>query len=424
MSIKEIHNDLLQESYYDIDHKSGLKILIFPKKSYATSYAIFGTKYGSIDTRFQLSTEDDVVEVPEGIAHFLEHKLFESEEQDAFERYAQTGASANAYTSFDRTCYLFSCSNNFIPSLEILLDFVQHPYFTAETVQKEQGIIGQEIRMYDDQPDWKVLFNMLRGMYHKHPVRIDIAGTQESIAQITDKLLYQCYDAFYNLNNMVLCVAGNVTVEEVLETADRLLEDAVEVKVERKLIQEMDSVVQPYVEEKMSVASPVFSLGYKETVTGAEPSLQQRVETAVLLEMIVGDTSPLYQNLLEQGLINTGFSYEYFTGGGYACILFGGESAHPERVKEEIEKAVEKLRTEGIDEKSFERSRKMLYGRSIMSYNNVEGIANAMVSAHFLGNSLFDELLVYQSLTKQDVEKRLAETFAFERSVLSVIRPN
>ena len=182
-----IKNDILGEGYYSIDHKSGLKIFVYPKKDYAQTYAVFGTKYGSIDTRFKRSDKDEFIEIPEGTAHFLEHKLFESEELDAFQRYAKTGASANAYTSFDRTCYLFTCTGHFKENFEILLDFVKHPYFTEETVQKEQGIIGQEIDMYKDLPDWVCLFNMLSGMYHNHPVKIDIAGTKQSISQITAK---------------------------------------------------------------------------------------------------------------------------------------------------------------------------------------------------------------------------------------------
>ena len=194
-----------------------------PKENYSSTYAIFGTNYGSIDTKFKRSDKDEWTVVPEGIAHFLEHKLFESEDLDAFERFAKTGASANAYTSFERTGYLFSCSANFKKNLEILLDFVQNPYFTQATVEKEQGIIGQEIDMYKDAPDWEVMFNCLRTMYHNLPVRIDIAGTQESIAQITAKTLYGCYDNFYNLHNMVLAVAGNADVDEIVEVADKVL---------------------------------------------------------------------------------------------------------------------------------------------------------------------------------------------------------
>lgn len=252
MKIKEVRNELLNEVYYDIDHPSGLKILVMPKAGYESSYAIFATKYGSIDTMIQLE-DGSFEQIPEGTAHFLEHKLFESEDLDAFERFAKTGASANAYTSFDRTGYLFSCSANFKKNLEILLDFVQNPYFTQATVEKEQGIIGQEIDMYKDVPDWEVMFNCLRNMYHNLPVRIDIAGTHESIAQISADTLYGCYNNFYNLYNMVLSVAGNTTVEEVLEVADKVLKPVKGKMAQRKVIDEPKEVIKDYCEEKLSV---------------------------------------------------------------------------------------------------------------------------------------------------------------------------
>ena len=224
--MKEQVSSILDERYYEIDHPTGLKIFVMPKAHYRSAYAVIGTKYGSIDNRFKRSDAAEYTQVPEGIAHFLEHKLFESEELDAFQRFAATGASANAYTSFDKTCYLFQCSDRFDQSLEILLDFVQHPYFTPQTVEKEQGIIGQEITMYYDVPGWMSTFNLLRCLYKNHPVRIDIAGTVESISHITDKLLYDCYNTFYNLHNMALAVVGNVTPEQVLAVCDRCLTDS------------------------------------------------------------------------------------------------------------------------------------------------------------------------------------------------------
>lgn len=248
----------LDEKYYEIDHKSGLKIYVMPKENYNSAYAIFGTDYGSIDTKFKRSDKDEWTVVPEGIAHFLEHKLFESEDLDAFARYAKTGASANAYTSFDKTCYLFQCSDNFEASLEILLDFVTHPYFTKETVEKEQGIIGQEITMYYDVASWMSTFNLLRLLYHKHPVRIDIAGTVDSIAQITDKLLYDCYDTFYNLHNMTLAVVGNVTPEQVLSVCDKMLKPAPELSIERSFEKEERDVVGDYTEYNLAMSIPVF----------------------------------------------------------------------------------------------------------------------------------------------------------------------
>ncbi|WP_312640611.1 EF-P 5-aminopentanol modification-associated protein YfmH, partial [Hydrogenoanaerobacterium sp.] len=221
-----ISSERLGENYVKIKHSSGLTMLLCPKPQFSSAYALFGAEIGSIDTTFKTSKDNDFVTVPAGIAHYLEHKLFESEDGDAFERYAKTGASANAYTSFDKTAYLFSCADNFKESIEILLDFVTHPYFTEETVRKEQGIIGQEIKMYDDNPDWRVLFNLLGALYVNNPVRVDIAGTVESIAEIDADLLYRCYNTFYNLNNMVLVVAGNFEIDTVLEAADRILKPA------------------------------------------------------------------------------------------------------------------------------------------------------------------------------------------------------
>ena len=200
MEKKIVKNERTGEQYTYVKHPTGLDIYIWKMEDYSTSYALFGTKYGSINTKFKTKNETDFITVPNGIAHYLEHKLFENEDCDVFSLYAKTGASANAYTSFDKTCYLFSCTDNVYESLEILLSFVQSPYFTEETVQKEQGIIGQEIRMYDDNAGWRVFFNMLQGMYQNHPVKIDIAGTVESIAKINADLLYQCYNTFYNLS--------------------------------------------------------------------------------------------------------------------------------------------------------------------------------------------------------------------------------
>ena len=313
--MKEIKSEILGEKYFEVDHKSGLKIFIMPKENYSSSYAVFGTKYGSIDTKFKRSDSDEWITVPEGIAHFLEHKLFENEDLDAFARYAKTGASANAYTSFDKTCYLFQCSGNFEASLEILLDFVTHPYFTKETVEKEQGIIGQEITMYYDVAGWMSTFNLLRCLYKNHPVRIDIAGTVESIAQITDRLLYDCYNTFYNLNNMCLAVVGDVTPEQVLGVCDKMLEKAESLSIERSFDDEPREIACSYAEYNLAMSMPVFSFGYKEECKDLTQNLRKMIEVNILLEILAGDTSGLYNKMFDNGLINTSFSKEYFTGG-------------------------------------------------------------------------------------------------------------
>lgn len=423
MNIKEVRNELLNEKYYDIDHPSGLKILVMPKENYSSTYAIFATKYGSIDTMIQMS-DGSFKEIPEGTAHFLEHKLFESEDLDAFERFAKTGASANAYTSFERTGYLFSCSANFKKNLEILLDFVQNPYFTQATVEKEQGIIGQEIDMYKDAPDWEVMFNCLRTMYHNLPVRIDIAGTQESIAQITAKTLYGCYDNFYNLHNMVLAVAGNADVDEIVEVADKVLKPVEGKMAQRKVIDEPEEVIDSYIEEKLSVATPQFMFGFKERWDTPERTTKEEISMEILLDMISGQSSELYKRLFDGKLINNSFGFEYFTGFGYSCVLFAGESNDPKKVAEEIVGEIGKFRETGFDKTAFERTKKKLYGRMIMGMNDIEGLANNMAVSYFAGEDVFTDFEIFKTVTLDDVNDIFKKTLDENRSVLSVINPN
>ena len=421
--MKEYVSARTGDRYYELRHASGLRILLYPKNENNSTYAVFGTRYGSVDTTFRVDGEE-LFSVPEGIAHYLEHKLFESEDGDAFSRYAKTGASANAYTSFDSTCYLFSCSDHFEESLEILLDFVQKPYFTEETVKKEQGIIGQEIRMYDDDPQWRVMFNLLGSLYHHHPVRIDIAGTVESIAQITPESLYRCYRTFYNLHNMVLCVAGKMDIDRVLAICDRLLIPSRPQKIERIFEKEPLEVVRPRTEQKLSVAMPMFQLGFKEPAGDARVSDEDSAATDVLLEALASDSSPLFRRLLDAGLISeASFGYEYFEGTGYASVIFSGDSKDPDRTAEEIKKEIRSIRENGLSDEAFERARKSIYGRSVAALNSVENIANSMAAMAFSGRDLFRYLDCVANLTKEDVLRRLDVQLRPEYSALSVILP-
>lgn len=420
--MKIVESSALGEKYYEIDHKSGLKIFVMPKENYKSTYAVFGTKYGSIDTRFKRSDSDEFTVVPEGIAHFLEHKLFESEELDAFTRYAETGASANAYTSFDKTCYLFQCSDRFEDSLRILLDFVTHPYFTKETVEKEQGIIGQEITMYYDVAGWMSTFNLLRCLYKNHPVRIDIAGTVESISEITDKLLYDCYNTFYNLYNMALVVVGNADADRIVAICDECLEKAEDVSVERSFEDEPRDIVKAYDEYHLAMSVPVFSFGYKEKCETPERTLKEIVETNILLEVLIGESSPLYSSLIEKGLINSQFSKEYFVGYGYEAIMFDGESTNPQAVADEIKREVARLKKDGIDDELFETVRRNLYGKEIMQYNDIDAVANGMISCYFSDYGIFDTMDIYKNVTKVDIEKRFLEVMDEKYSALSVVK--
>lgn len=420
--MKKIRNELLNEEYYEIDHKSGLKIFVMEKPDYSGAFAMFGTRYGSVDTCFRLKGEESYTSVPEGIAHFLEHKLFESEELDAFERFAKTGANANAFTSFDRTCYIFRCADNWKENLEILLDFVKAPYFTEETVQKEQGIIGQEIRMYQDDPDWQVLFNLLRGLYSKNPVRIDIAGTVESIAEISAELLYSCYRTFYNNSNMCLAVAGNVSAEEVVAIADKVLKKEEAVEFEQIIPEEPEGVEMSYTEEKLGVESPKFALGFKENLSSVVPTPKETLLYSIALEIICGKFSPLYTKLLDEGLINTSFGKEYFSGRGFASAIFTGESKEPEKVRDALFAEIERIRKEGISEEDFGVCLKKKYGAEIYSYNDVNDLANNLCDAYLNYYGIFDFIDLYKQIKKQDVEKLINEGFRKELSCLSVIR--
>ncbi len=422
MQMKRIESKLLGESYVELTHDSGLKILVMEKPDYTGAFAMFGANYGSVDTCFRLQGAKEYTKVPEGIAHYLEHKLFESEELDAFERFAKTGASANAFTSFDRTCYLFQCSDHFEENLEILLDFVKSPYFTAQTVQKEQGIIGQEIRMYQDAPDWQVLFNLLRALYHNNPVRIDIAGTIESIAQITAELLYDCYNTFYNHSNMVLAVAGGVTAEQVLRVADKVLKKEAPVQFEQIIPEEPKEVKQKLIEETLSVDLPKFALGFKQTHSTPVRTAKEGVITDIALDIIAGKVSPLYHELLSKGLINTSFSSEYFTGRGFAVPMFTGESTDAFAVKEAILAKIRTLKEHGITDEDFDISRKRLYGQELRAFNDVDDLANDLVDCYFKNETLFDRIECYRTLTKADVEAAIRTGFDEENCSLSVIR--
>lgn len=419
---KQVFSNRFGDSYVCFTHSSGLKVLVMEKPDFSSCYALFGTKYGSIDTSFSTDGGKTFLNVPEGIAHFLEHKLFESEDGDAFSRYAETGASANAYTSFDRTCYLFSCSNRFYDNFDILLDFVQHPYFTEQTVNKEQGIIGQEIRMYDDSPSWRVLFNMLEAMYYEHPVRIDIAGTTDSIAKITYNLLYDCYNTFYNPANMFIAVAGNVNADEIAAIVEKRIIEREPVKVIRGSVNEPDRVKENYTEQCLDVASPLFCLGFKEALTAPEKTAAERIAMGVTLEILAGDCSQLYKELTDSELINDEFETEYFTGNGYAAVMFSGESEEPYRVKEKIVCEINRLINDGIDKELLSTVKKAMYGDILRRFNNCESIASAMAECAMFGYGLFDEQELISAVGESEVIgclKQLKE----EKSVLSVILP-
>lgn len=421
MSTKEILTSRRTgDTCIHVKHKSGLDILIKEMPGFSSVFALFGTKYGSINTTFKLAADKEYTSVPNGIAHFLEHKLFENEDCGVFELYAKTGAQGNAFTSFDKTCYLFACSKNYTENLRILLDFVQKPYFTKESVDKEQGIIGQEIRMTNDNPEWRVLFNMLRCMYHSHPVQIDIAGTEESIAQIDAELLYKCYDTFYNLNNMTLSIAGNINADEVLEICDELLRPCEDKGLETVFPDEPDDIVQAEIHEKQSVGASIFQMGYKCRPI-KEKLLEKQMLASLATSYITDASSEMYTRLLSEGIINSSFGGEVFAGDGFFSIIIGGESDDPDAVRTSVVNEVDRIVREGIDEQIFNRIKKALYGSLVRQLNNVSAFANVMINAHMAGGRPYDFIDTVSDLTSAEVLEFIRTELRPDRLVLSII---
>ena len=424
MTREIIRDERTGESYVRIMHDSGLEILIWKMEGYTLKHAIFGTRYGSVNTTFKTSDEPDFVTVPNGIAHYLEHKLFENEDTDVFDLYAKTGAMGNAYTSFDKTCYLFSCSDNFAESLSILLKFVQEPYFTEELVAKEQGIIAQEIKMYQDNPDWRVFFGMLQGIYHENPVKIDIAGTVESIAQITPELLYRCYYTFYNLHNMTLAIAGDVDENEILALCDKLLKPSEDKKLISIVPEEPDSVFRSYGEQEMEVAVPMFSLGFKVRPVEDKELSELAVICDIALSLLSDETSPLYRELYDDGYVNPSFSAETFAGNGYFVPMFTGESKDPQyverRIKEEIKRRIET----GFEEERFNNIKKSYYGALVRSLNNADTLASLLVNTGLRrsGNA-FTAFDTIARMTCEDARRFLEERLDTDNTSLFVVRP-
>ena len=420
-----VESKLLRDGYRCVKHASGLTVFIYPKAEMRSTYAVFGTRYGSIDKVFKRSDEDKAETTPAGIAHFLEHKLFESEDGDAFGRYAEIGASANAYTSFETTRYLFSCTENAEQALEILLDFVQSPYFTKQTVEKELGIIGQEIKMYDDDPQWRMMFSLLRAMYHTHPIKDDIAGTVESIAEITPGMLYDCCRAFYAPGNMVLAAAGNTSMEQILAACARhgLMDVRPAEKVERLLRPEPMTLAAAEKTIAMPIAKPCFGLGFKE-----EPLPFGDLRSEMLYELILccicGGMSPLYRRLYDEGLTNPGFGGEVLRVEGCCCILFTGESDAPDTVRQLLLDEIERVRREGVDREIFTLCKNEKYGQLIENLENVEDSASQMADFALAGQTVAQQITMLAGLTAEDADAALQHILRPERMAMMRIEPD
>ncbi|MBS4023837.1 MAG: insulinase family protein [Dethiobacter sp.] len=425
---KVLENSLLKEKIFWQRIEPGLEVFVLPKRGYNKKYATYATRFGSIDSHFVVGGEGEELVVPDGVAHFLEHKLFEEEDGNVFDRFAKLGASSNAFTNFTNTAYLFSTTANFYECLEILLDFVQQPYFTEESVEKEKGIIEQEIRMYEDNPQWRIFFNLLTALYNEHPVRKDIAGSVDSIRLIDKEILYKCYRTFYHPSNMAIFVVGDVEPDRVIEQVAKNIslrnyDQLGEIK--RIYPQEPKTLAKDYVSMELVVSQPVLNIGYKDSETGydGERLLRRELVTEVVLDAVLGSSSRLYNELYEKGLIDDEFDAGVVSEKEYGHTIIGGETEDPELLYQRLQEGIGRAQKEGISAETFEHHRRKMMGGFLKSFNSLEFIANNFLAYHFRNINFFTYLDVLADLTLEEANHRLSDHFSADNQARSLILP-
>ena len=420
--MKQNFYERIGESVYQETLPNGLQIFVVPKPGYTKKYAFFATRYGGMDTRFQLNGA--WLDTPAGIAHYLEHKMFDTKEGNALQELAKNGAEPNAFTANAMTGYYFDSTEHFEENLEILLSFVSIPYFTEESVAKEQGIIGQEIRMIEDNPYWQIYTRMLQALYSKSPARTSIAGTVESISHITAETLYDCHKAFYTPSNMVLAVVGDVDPQSLVDLAQRVLPCESGPVIPRDYGDEPDAVAERETSCAMEVSCPQFLAGFKcRPAQDGEEYMRLALIGDIACDILLGDSSPLYLRLYDEGLINTSFGGSFEMMPGIAYLYAGGDSKDARAVTREIQKEAERLVREGIDEAFYQRIKKAAFGANLRGLNSFENIAVSLSEGYFHGYDPFVFPQVFDSIRKEDITAFLKENILAERMVLSEIVP-
>ena len=418
-----IENLKVKEKVYTEKLENGLTVMIIPKKGMKKKYMIWGTHYGSNESSFIVPGEEEVTNVPNGVAHFLEHKMFEQENgNNSLDVLTALGVDANAYTTNDHTAYLFECTDNFYEAMDELMDYVQHPYFTDENVEKEKGIIGQEIMMYDDYPEWRVYLNAMQAMYHNNPVKIDIVGTIESISKIDKDILYKCYNTFYNPSNMTLVISGDFEPENLLEEVKkRLIDTKASGEIKRMYPEEPSEIVQDKIEQKLEVSQALYAIGIKDEIP-SEDIVKRHIAMEILLNLLIGRSSNLYKQLYKEGIIYAQPSLEYEFTNIYAHCLVSGQSNEPEKLYQKWKEEIQKVKEEGIKEEDFNRIKKMIYGGYVKDYNDVSDIARMFLADSFKGINSFDYLEEIDAVTVEYLEQILKDVFKEEKMVLSIVK--
>ena len=412
----------LRERMEERTLENGLRVCYLPKEGFSKTFAILATNFGSVDASFTIDGERH--DTPAGVAHFLEHKMFEDEDGNALQKFARTGASPNAFTSHTMTAYHFSCTDRFEENLEILLKFVFTPYFTEENVAKERGIIGQEIGMMDDTPSWRLFCGLLEGLYRNHPVRVPIAGSVDSIAQITPEVLYTCHRAFYSPKNMALIVCGTADFDEICRMAAQFSPAEAPEIGERHYGDRREAVNELTVERRMAVSRPQFLLGFKDTPLAAgESRLRRALLGELAVRILCGDTAPLYAELYGKRLIGRDFDTDYMLFPEGAAAILGGESRDPEAARAAIEAETARLAREGVEQALFDRMKKALYGLWLRVLDVPEAYARQQAAAIFAGEDYADFAALCDTISPQDVQAVYARWAQRDRSSMSVIRP-
>jgi len=403
---------------------NGLSVFVVPKNSFHKKFAFFATDYGGADRRFKLS--GNWKNTPEGVAHFLEHEMFDMEYGDAISKLSANGANPNAYTSTDITAYHFECIEDFPGNLKTLLEFVSTPYFSAESIVKEQGIIGQEILMCEDDPDYCIYYNLMKALYKHNPLRDSVAGTVESISEITAETLYDCHKVFYNPSNMALCISGDVRFQEIIDITQNILpKEPGEIPGRDYGPPEALTPETTHVSKAMEVSRPIFLAGCKSipAARGSE-SLRQELVSALALDALAGHSSPLYIKLYGEGLICSDFSASFESAAGTACTIFGGESDDPERVFDAVKKEIIRLSENGPNPALFERIKKAAIGSHIRSLNSLEAICIGITCGHFRGYDAFEAAELLSLITQDDITAFFRESINPDNMAISIITPN
>ena len=420
--MRKIENSKIKENLFLETLENGLKIMLIPKTGVKKKYMIWGTNYGSIDSKFIVPGEQEITEVPMGIAHFLEHKMFEQPNgTNSLDTLTALGVDANAYTTNDHTAYLFEATDNFYEAMTELMDYVQHPYFTDENVEKEKGIIGQEINMYDDSPEWKVYLNALSAMYHNNPVKMDIAGTIDSISKINKEILYKCYNTFYNPSNMAIVICGDFNPEEMLEEVkSRLLDVKSNGEIKRIYPEEPETVAKEKIEQKFEVSKPIYAIGIKDVAN--TPDVKKHLAIEILLNMLIGKSSELYQELYNSGIISGSLSVDYEFSKTYAHIMIIGQADNPEIVYDKIKEQIRKMKENGVDESQSVRIKKKVYGEYVKQYDSVEDIAKMFLADFFKDINSFDYLDKIEQINVEYLNDVLNSVFKEDKMVMSVVK--